>query len=416
MRFDLIEYGACVLASLFMVLFAFFLPVSPSLKSIFLICSLVFILFTPYFNRHLWPAVNSLWGWSSFGLFAFILLACLWSEAPYATKSMVVEKYLKLIYLPILPLGFINPKLRILCLNSYLAAILLTCVISFLKSKGIFFTGDPGEVFNNHIITGFMVAFGSYLSGVLAFQFNGWRRGVYIMLGLFTTYQVLFINTGRTGYVIYAVLMILLLLQQLSFKKAILGVLLFSGLMGIVYYESMTMQSGVNSLLNDIKSMQANNGNTSLGYRVQFHTYARSLFLTHPLVGIGTGGFKYQFSLDNPVPSWGTELTDPHSQYWMMLSEQGGIGLILLLTFLGSLFISSFQQTETRPILLGILAAFSIGCISDTLLCYSTAGFVLMLMSAVSFGELLEKKAVKKTKDGLPSSWRKHDSLTTVQV
>ena len=77
-------------------------------------------------------------------------------------------------------------------------------------------------------------------------------------------------------------------------------------------------------------------------YRVQFHNYAKSLFATHPVIGIGTGGFKYSFSKDNPVPAWGKELTDPHSQYWLTLSEQGIIGLLFLLFLNLSLMSMSF--------------------------------------------------------------------------
>ena len=92
------------------------------------------------------------------------------------------------------------------------------------------------------------------------------------------------------------------------------------------------------------------------------------------------------------MPAWGLELTDPHSQYWMTLAEQGGIGLFLLLFFLASLFVTAFKLTETRPILLGILISFCIGALSDTILCYSAAGYALVFMSALSFGELIEKR------------------------
>lgn len=404
MRLFAVQSMVVFIAGLFITLFTFFLPISPSLKSIFLVCCLLLILLTPSYNKYLLYTVNTLWGRAAIALFLYILIACLWSEAPYSMQAMMVGKYIKLLYLPILAIGFIHPKLRVTCINSYLAAIVITCIISVFKSKGIFLVGDPGEVFYNHIITGFMVAFSSYLSGLFAFRSTGKTRIVYIILTLVTSYQVLFINTGRTGYVIYFILMALLLLQQLSLKKAAVGMLLFCGVMAIVYHESAIMQLGAKNLASDIKFLQQNKENTSLGYRIQFHNYAKSLWATHPFIGIGTGSFKYRFSKDNPVPSWGTELTDPHSQYWMILAEQGIIGLVLLLVFLGSLLITAFKLQGTRPILLGILIAFSIGSFSDTILCYSTAGFILILMSALSFGELLEQHASKKVRENEPAA------------
>ena len=390
----LIKEKGNLAAPVFLILFAFVMPLSNSLKSIFLVCSIIAILVTPAYNKYLFDAFSTLWGKAAIAFFTFILIACFWSEAPYSMRWMVVGKYFKVIYLPIFTAGFINAQTRKWSINSYLLAIFITCIISFLKSINVIPPGgDPGEVFYNHIVTGFLVALGAYLSGLYAFETKGWPRILYVLMVCLTTYQVLFINTGRTGYIIYCILAALLLMQKLSIKKALLAVVIFSALIALAYTASNTMQLRVHDLLKDIKQLQHNNENTSLGYRIQFHSYAKALFESHPLIGIGTGGFKYRFATDNPVPAWGLELTDPHSQYWMMLAEQGLIGLLLLLFFLASLFMSAFKLTETRPILLGILISFCIGALSDTILCYSAAGYALVFMSALALGELLEKRA-----------------------
>ena len=172
----------------------------------------------------------------------------------------------------------------------------------------------------------------------------------------------------------------------------------------LVYNQSSVMQIGIGGLISDFKFFEHNKPNTSLGYRIQFHNYAESLFLKHPIIGIGTGGFKYSFSQDQPIPAWGKELNDPHSQYWMTLSEQGLIGMLFFLSFLGSLFIASLQLTETRPILWGILAAFCIGSFSDTILCFSTAGYLLIVLSAICLGELLEKKESRLVRESANDS------------
>jgi O-antigen ligase len=393
-----VQDKAILLAQISCVLFTFFLPISLSLKSIFLISSLALIMLTPYYNKHLIYSFNTLWGRAAVAFFMFIVVACFWSQAPYSTQWMVVGKYLKILYLPILAVCFINPQLRCWTVHSYLAAMFITCIISLLKSKGIVHVGelwDSSDIFLNHIITSFMVAFGSYLAGLYAYKHKGWLRVAYLVLMLFLSYQIIFINIGRTGYLLYFVLMILLIIEIFSIKKALLGVLLFCGLFFLCYSQSLVMQNRVSGLLNEVKSFKQNK-ETSWGYRIQFHAYAKSLFITHPLIGIGTGGFKYSFTRDNPVPSWKKELSEPHSQYWMILCEQGILGLLLYLFFLGSLFISSFKLIETRPILLGILTAFCIGSLSDTIFSFSAAGYLLILMSALSCGELIEKHVLKK--------------------
>ncbi|WP_298625007.1 O-antigen ligase [uncultured Legionella sp.] len=392
----LIEGKGILLTPILFVLFMFFIPISPSIKSIFFACSVGTILLTPHYSQYIPYAFSSLWGRAALSLLAFILIACLWSPAPFLMQLKVLGKYAKLIYLPVIAVGFINPWVRNLTIKSYLAAMLVTCIISILKASNVLESGDPGEVFYNHIITGFMMAFAAYLSGLYAVQYKGWRRILYGSLVLLMSYQVLFINTGRTGYVVYLILMAFLIMQKLTRKKALIGILVFSSAIAVVYNESPTMYTRVHDLMTDLQALKENNQNTSLGFRIQFHNYARSLWETHPIIGIGTGAFKYSFALDAPVPGWGTELTDPHSQYWMTLSEQGLLGFVLLLVFLASLLITSFQLTETKPILLGILISFCIGSFSDTILCYSAVGYLLVVMSALCFGELLEKRIIKQ--------------------
>ncbi|MDR3442624.1 MAG: O-antigen ligase family protein [Legionella sp.] len=399
-----------LIAPFFIVLLVFFVPVSSSLKSIFLALTVVTLVFTPTYRKQIPYAFSTLWARAALVFFLYIVLAMLWSTAPFSMRLDVVEKYSKLLWLPVLSVGFISPKTRIWALNTYLFVMLITCVLSLLKYLEIvaFNSDDAGEVFYNHIVTGFMVALAVYFAGILFYQeqINKWQRAYYLMIVLIGSYQVLFLNTGRTGYVIYALLMSYLILQKTSLKKAIFGIMLLSGVLVSTYLFSPVMHERVDSLISDIEFFQKHEENTSLGFRVQFHSYARSLFEQHPIIGIGTGSFKYRFSQEQPIPAWGPTLHEPHSQYWLTLTEQGLIGISLFLFFLATLFITALQLKETKPIFLGMLMAFGFGCFSDTIFCYSAAGSLLIIFSALSFGELIELRASKDvlTNKTLPNS------------
>ena len=410
MKLTLIRERSIIFAPVLLVLSMFFIPVSTSLKSIFLGLSVAAIILTPYFSKHILHACNTLWGRAALCFFIFILIACIWSPVSYSVQLVMIEKYCKLVFLPILAVVFIHPKTRSWTINSYLASMCVTCIISILKSKNIMMSGDPGEVFFNHIVTSFMMSFASYLAGLFALQYTGWRRTLYVILFLLMSYQILFVNTGRTGDIVYCILIGFLLLQKLTIKKAILAIVIFGGLIALTYQESSTLQERVSIFKNEIKALHHNNQNTSLGYRIQFHHYAQSLWEVHPIIGIGTGAFKERFAQDNPVPSWGPELTDPHSQYWIILTEQGLTGMIFYLFFLASLVITSLQLQETRPILWGILISFGIGSFSDTIFCFSTVGYLLIVISALCFGELIEKQAFKLTSE--PSRFKRDDVIT----
>lgn len=398
-----------ILVPLTLVLFVFFTPISPSVKSIIFVWTLATIMLTPSCRKHLVLAYHSLWSYSAHALFFFIVLACLWSSAPEDYQLSILWKYSKLLFLPFFAVGFINSRTRMMAINSYLAAIFITCIVALLKSKGVIqlHDWDSGGVFYNHIITGFMVGFGSYLSGLMAFKNKGWCRRAYVFLWFLTSVQVLFINNGRTAYLLYVVLMILLIVQMFSLKQALIALLLFSSAFGLCFKYSPVMQDGFQYFNKELLLLKQNKIDSSLGKRLQFHLYSHSLFIQHPIGGIGTGSFKYQFYQDNPVPIWGKEITEPHSQYWMTLVEQGLTGFILLLFFLGSLFYAALQLKETRPILLGMLIAFCIGSFTDTLLCFSAVGYLLIIFSALCFGELIEIKASQvfrfkvKTKENL---------------
>lgn len=398
MKRILSEEKSVLLVSFFLVLFVFCVPISASLKSISSVLCLAAILFTPYYRKHVLAAFKTPWAQVGLIYFAYVVLAFFWSDAPFSMRLSMTDKYLKLLYLPILAVGFINPKTRRWAFNAYFAIMLITCFISFLKQQqfvGLNNMEDTGEVFHNHIVTGFLVALAVYFAGVLSFDkhLNKWLRAYYLVMVVVGSYQIFFLNTGRTGYAVYGLLICLLLVQKLPLKKAMLGLTLFCGAVGLIYLASPLMQVRTAALISDIKFLQKHEENTSLGFRVQFHNYAHSLFNKHPIIGVGTGAFKYNYAKDQPVPAWDRKLNDPHSQYWLTLAEHGIIGFILLVIFIATLFITTFRLSkETRPIPLGILVAFCFGGFTDSILCFSSVGTLLIIFCALGFSELLVKK------------------------
>lgn len=373
-------------------LFVFFLPLSPTLKSIFLITSLIAIIASPDYRKPLREAYNTLWARAALAFFVIIVVAACWGQAPIALRWMMIGKYAKLVYLPLLAVGFIHKSTRNWCITAYLLALFITCIVSMISHKTVIAAGDLTGTFYNHIVTGFMMAFAFYLAALLFFQKEGVLRWVYGGLALVFSYQLFFINTGRTGYIMYVILVGLLALQKLTFKKALLSMTLLGVVLFSVYELNPIMQGRVDELVMSLKAQT--NTNTSLGFRRQFHHYAYTLFITHPIGGIGTGGFKPRFIQDQPMEYWGNFANEPHSQYWMLLVEQGLLGLTFFLLFLLSLLLSYSKLVETKAIFLGIFTTFCIGAFSDTILCYSVIGYLLIIMSALCFGEVLAKSKV----------------------
>lgn len=368
-----------------------FMPLGVTVKSVFSIAAIVSILSTQTYTKNLYFAINTAWGYAAILFFLFVLLACLWSPAPLWMQWAALSKYLKLLYLPILALVFVNPKLRHWTIQTYIVSMVVCCIITIIRARGMVGINDPGALAYNHNIIGFMIAIACYFAGLSLMKAQGWMREYYFSIVLLCTYQIFFINMGRTDYLVYFALFALLLVQKLSVKHALLGMILVSAMLGLFFTQSSTMNVRVREVFSDIRNWKQNHRDTSMGYRIQFHKYSMHLLKEHPLKGQGTAGYRQRFTHDNPVPTWGIGTPDPHSQYWMILSDFGLIGFALFLTFLGSLFVTSFQLTETRPILLGILVGFSLICSTDTVLSFSPLGLLFIIFSALSLGELLER-------------------------
>ena len=375
--------------SLFLAASLFAVPLSSTAKSILIVISLGLIISSPAYRRELLQTLSERWCQAAILLFLISILACAWSPATLAEKCIEIEKYSKLLYLPVLVVGFSDAKTRRLGLHAFLLAMTITFVLSFLMFAGIYQINDveAGGIFRNHIMTGYMMAFAAYLAALLFFQERGSVRILYALLTILFTFHMLFINNGRAGYVIYLLMMVMLLVQMFSWRQALLGTVLGFAFVTVMYYQSPVMQKAVGAAITDCKLYANNEKNTSVGYRLQFHDYAYDLFKRHPWFGNGTASFRHLYHDENPIPARGRILTEPHSQYWLVASEYGMLGCFALVFFFGSLCIASWRLKTLRPVALAILIPFFVGNLSDSLLFYSGTGYFFILFMALCLGE-----------------------------
>ncbi len=372
-------------------------PISSSAKSICLVLSVGTILFTPGFLRDLKTLLATPWCKAVLLLFAVAVLFCWWSPASLAQKTVAIEKYSKLLYLPIFVVGFQNVTTRHLSLHAFLVAMLLTCSLSILKFHGYLqlLTLNPDNVFRNHIMTSFMVAFAAYISFLYGYRSKTVTRFAYGFLGMICSYQVLFVSGSRTGYLIYLLLMMLLVIQLCTWRQAIAGILIIGALFSVSYFSSSVMKTRINGIEQQIKEYKNNKRDTDLGLRLQFHHYARQLFNKHPILGNGTASFTYYFNKEKPVGFWKWNLLEPHSQYWLVASEWGMLGLAALLYFFFCLINASRKLDEMKVLAIAMIIPFMMGNLSDSLLLYSGSGYFFIFFMALFLGEELEIKNEK---------------------
>lgn len=387
------KYQIEMVLPFFLAAVLFFIPISPSLKSIAVGLTTALIFLIPSYRQQVLSTLSLRVNSAALMLLFVAVLACSWSVASFHHQFFSTEKYFKLIYIPLFAIGFSNKKTRMMGIHAFLLASLIVCVLSILKNAHLFEykTQDPGEVFNNHIVTGYMMAFAAYLSGLYATRTTQLPRVIYSLLGFLFTYQVLFVNTGRTGYIVYFILLALLLSLSFSSKRQFILLVMFAVLLaGIVIKTPSVLSTGLNQVVQDFHLYKHSDKNTSVGYRLQFHEYAKSLFLSRPMLGYGTGGFKEKYHMDNPIPVRGNKLNDPHSQYWLIASEFGVLGLAVLAVFFLALLILSFQLVDMKPVLLGLLIPFFFANITDSFLINTGIGYLFVVFCAMCLGEWIE--------------------------
>ena len=367
-------------------------PLSTSVQSFCLGIALIDILSIAEYRRDLLKLISSTWFKATLFLFGLALIACLWSPASASQIAIVFDKYIKLLYLPILVVGFQNPKTRTFSMHAFLLAMLITCGISILKYHGYLqsFKINPDHVFRNHIITGLLVSFAMYLSCLFSYFKSGYTRIAYGLLAIVFTYQVLFINGGRTGYVIYLLLMLIFVLQVSTWRQAIAGILLVSAFLTGSYIASPIMKIRVDEISQQIKQYQQNEKDTEIGFRLQFHDFAHKLFNQHPIRGNGTASFGHYFGHKKSTPIEFSNLLEPHSQYWLVAAEFGLLGVFALLFFFISLLQASRNLNKMKYISFAIILTFMIGNLSDSLLFYSSSAYFFIFFMALCLGESLE--------------------------
>ncbi|MDX2346890.1 MAG: O-antigen ligase family protein, partial [Legionella sp.] len=249
---------------------------------------------------------------------------------------------------------------------------------------------DPDLIFRNHIMTGIMVSFSAYLSARFCHQSSNAKKIAYAALFLLFSYHLLFVNTGRTGYIIYFLLFFIFLIQTCRWQQILISLAALFIFLPSTYFSSHVIQSRVADSVTQLKDYKHDQKNTEIGFRLQFHTFAYQLFKKHPVLGNGTGSFTYSFSKENPVPFWTKlkgRLLEPHSQYWFIASELGLLGLTIFMLFFVTLLRASLQLNHMKPIACALIIIFLVGNLSDSLLFFSGTGYLFLLIMALCLGE-----------------------------
>lgn len=390
--------GADRLAGWLAPAFAFAVPISVSADSILLGAILLLVLLGGRWPEKLDRLRGNPPALAALAIFLLLLVGLLWSEAPWQERLSYFGRYSDLGGIALLLPVFADADVRRRTLGAFLAAMLLTTLLSFalrlgwIPAGGIWQGGpDSPTPFRSSIAQGLMMAYAAFAAMALAADGRGdlSRWGLRLLAGA-ALFDLLFLVPGRTGYVVAGVLAVYGGALWLGARGAALAVLGAAILFGTAYLLSPTFHIRFDQAFVEAEQASPESpAQTSVGLRLEYWRNTMTLIAEAPLAGHGTGSFASAYA--RLVEGTGMEASrNPHNDLLHMAAQLGLIGVALLLIFYAVTWhwAGRLPSPADRAMARGLVLAFAAGGLFNTLLMDHTEGRVFMLFAALLFAAL----------------------------
>lgn len=384
-------------ASLVLVFFAF--PMSVALANVGLALTLLFWLLGCVWGtslRDTRQALSSPVALPALALFAWIAIAALWSPADGSLIGAALQKYAKFLWLPVFIGLLSDADTRRRCWQGFALAMLFTLLVTWLNvwfdfswtrthNQGF---GEDHTVFKDRIAQGILMAFFTVMAVHHAVRASTRSRAALAasVAGL-SAFSVLFLSSGRTGYlalllslVVYALFAVGLKKHRLAFAFVAIGALTATAFM-----TSTQLQHRVMDAWNEARNSSISAPVTSAGARMEMNRFALQAALEAPVFGHGTAAYPVLSKTYFTDPEWcAVVCVHPHNQFAFVLFEQGLIGLLLFLWFMLGIVRQAWNEAAPqRALMMGFLAVMVAANLSHSSFWLSTENHFFILMTAL---------------------------------
>lgn len=283
------------------------------------------------------------------------------------------NKYLKLAYpLFFIPL-FCDKKLRNYAIVAFLLSVMVSEAFAYLHYFRIISMGlGPGKhwLFVQDLDGGYVVSFAAFLLANLAMD-NKKYRWLSLLCCLICSFDILFLNQERAGYLVFLALTGLFLWQRLSWRGVLAAMIALPIMFGGLFAFSPTFHNRIHQVSSNINQYQQGHEQTSIGLRLAFAKYSYSVIKEHWLLGAGTGSFEELYRKSNgPKLDDNTWPAHPHNEYLLIWFQIGTLGLMAFLIWLSLIWRATLSlPTIEKRLLQGVLVGFCLlGCCNAALL------------------------------------------------
>ena len=351
-----------------LMLYAFLLPISQTIKST--VFSIIVILFLIRGNvlKFIKESLANPIVRSFVYLFIVYIIGLLWTEdmasGISAVKSIKYGLYLILFY------SIVDGRY----IDKVIGAFILGMLVSELTSYGMIFgimpwklelgnilfytayeIGDPSP-FLHHIHYGVALALTVMLLGQkIYFSKNNLMMKIFMSIFILTATANIFVTGGRTGYITFVMLMLVLSIVYLK-KWAIAALIAVVLVFTIAYNFSSVFHTKVLQTEDSVSKLVSGdkNFNTSLGIRAGIYYYSFDAIKENLLFGVGTGDSMNEI-LKNAPEEWVANTdsaSHEHNQYLSVLVKLGVVGLLVFLNIYYQIFRYKQNEKDLRFIMI----------------------------------------------------------------
>ena len=349
-----------------LVLYAFLLPISQSIKAKVFIAILILFILRGDIKKYVKEALSNKVIVAFVYFFLIYLFSLFWSEnikeGLIWIKSIKYGLYLIVFY------SFIDGRYIKKVLTAFIMGMLLSEFISYGMILGILpwelsigrfhFYAAPSSIdpspFLNHIHYGVALSFAVIL---LAQQIYLSKKSIFIKMLMsifvFTASANIFVTGGRTGYVTFVLLLSTLAIFYLR-KWAIVVFLFISLVLGTAYNQSPVVKLKVEQTLISVEKLLNNkpNFNTSIGIRAGMYYYGWQAVKNDLILGVGTGDSMSEIYKQSPKNWAGRAQPHEHNQFLSTFVKLGLVGLLVFLNIFYQIFKYKQEDKELRFIMI----------------------------------------------------------------
>jgi len=327
-----------------LIILAFLMPLTVFGANLIIVIICLIWLFSGDYKSKYSQIVSSKLLLASIFFFSLHVVGLLWTEDMAWGLHIVHKMWYFLLLLPAL-FTIVQKEYIKYYVSAFLLAITVTEISSYLVWFEIIEPFKNASVenptpFMSHISYNPILAFAIYL--VLHELFFN-KKMTNLVFSLYSFFAIsmsinMFITGGRGGQVAFFVMLSILIFQVLDkqrIKSLIIIFIVIPGIFLTAYQTSALFQSRVNLAVSEITQFSdtRHSHDTSVGLRLNYSINSFDVSKKHPIIGVGTGDFRVEYSKINKINSPQlADTTNPHNMYVLILMQLGVVGLISMLS------------------------------------------------------------------------------------